>query len=133
MSRVYVDTSAVYSLLVATDENHNRAVDAFRALEARTAPLATSSYVLVEIYALLGRRVGLDAVTAFRDDIEPLLEVTWIERDLHERGLDLLVARGRATLSLVDTTSFVLMCDEGIDEAFAYDCHFEKEGFTVIG
>ncbi len=128
-----MDTSAAYSLLVATDENHSRAVDAFRALEARTAPLATSSYVLVETYALLSRRVGLDAVAAFRDDIQPLLETTWVERDLHERGLDLLVARGRTTLSLVDATSFVLMRDEGIDEAFAYDSHFRKEGFTVIG
>jgi predicted nucleic acid-binding protein len=35
-------------------------------------------------------------------------------------------------LSLVDAVSFLLMREEGIDEAFAYDRHFEREGFAII-
>jgi predicted nucleic acid-binding protein len=132
VSRVFVDTSAAFALLVASDLNHGRASDAFRRLGERMTPLVTTSYVLVETYALLGRRVGLEAVKAFRDDLEPVLDVSWVGRELHERGLDLLGERRLVGLSLVDAVSFLLMREEGIDEAFAYDRHFEREGFAII-
>lgn len=132
MSRVFLDTSAAYALLVASDLNHLRAAATFRRLQAQAAVLATTSYVLVETYALLGRRVGLEAVKAFRDDFRPLLDVTWVGQELHDRGVHLLVARADASLSVVDSVSFVLMRDENLGEAFAYDRHFDDEGFTVI-
>lgn len=132
MSRVFVDTSAMYALLVASDMNHGRAAAAFDRLRGRNQVLATSSYVLVETYALLGRRVGMSAVRSFSDDMAPLLEVVWIDQDRHDRGLALLVDRADDTLSLVDTVSFVSMRDERIDEAFAFDHHFEDEGFSIV-
>ena len=132
MSRVFVDTSAVYALLVASDANHHRAVRVFEQLQSRGAPLVTTSYVLVETYALLQSRVGLAAVTAFRDDVQPLMQVSWVDEALHERALGRLLARGEAGLSLVDAVSFELIRDEGLDEVFVYDGHFEREGFAVL-
>lgn len=132
MSHVFVDTSAVYALLVASDTNHPDAARAFRRLEERVATLVTTSYVLVETYALLGRRVGLDAVIAFRHDVQPVFEVVWVDKALHERGLDLLEERAVEDLSLVDAVSFVTSRDRDIDEAFAYDRHFEREGFALV-
>lgn len=133
MSAVFVDTSAVYALLVATDEFHPRARDTFAGLRARDARLLTTSYVLVESYALLQRRAGMDAVAAFRDGFAPLLEVVWVGAPLHELGLDDLAARGNTTVSLVDAVSFAAMRQSGVHAAFTYDGHFAAEGFEALG
>ena len=132
MSRVFVDTSAFYALLVSSDVNHGRAKRAFAALGRSQDRLVSSSYVLVETCALLGRRVSLDAVAAFRADLGPLLEIVWIDARLHERGLDLLLERRSKRLSLVDAVSFVVMSGDGIGDAFAYDRDFEREGFSLV-
>src|ERR1700687_4900696 len=105
MRRIFVDTSAVLALLVASDAAHRRARAVFARLSAARAALVTSSYVLVEIYALLGRRMGLGAVELFRNEFAPLLEVVWIDAARHEAGLDLLFERKKSKLSLVDATS----------------------------
>lgn len=83
--------------------------------------------MLVEAHALLGRRLGLKAVQRFRDDFAALLTITWVDAPLHERGLGLLLERNDATLRLVDVVSFVIMIDQGITEAFAFDRHFTTE------
>jgi hypothetical protein len=64
--------------------------------------MISSSYVLLECYALLGSRRGLVAVAQFRQDLAPLLDVKWIDASLHERGLDLILERRDSSLSLVD-------------------------------
>jgi len=130
VSRVFIDTSAVFALLVPTDRAHGRASRVFDRLRARDAALITTSYNLVETYALLERRFGRDATAAFRSDFAPLLEVVWVDEDLHERGLDLMLQRP-AGLSLVDAVSFIIIRDRKLDEVFAFDRYFELEGFPT--
>lgn len=133
MSRVLVDTSAVLALMSATDQAHERAADAFRRLQAERAHLLTTSMVLVEVYALLGRRLGPGSVRAFRDDFAPLLEVVWVDRPLFERGLDLLLERDVRGLSLVDVVSFLVFRGRRLDAALAFDRHFQDEGIPLVG
>lgn len=132
MSGVFVDTSAVLALLNSEDEAHGKARRAFESLRERDADLVTTSYVLVETYALLSRRLGLAAARTFREEFAPLLQVEWVDEVLHEEALDVLLGRGRRGLSLVDAVSFVAMRRRGLEEAFAYDRHFEEEGFKLI-
>ena len=103
-----------------------------RKLQSRQTPLLTTSHVLVETYALLGRRLGVDAVRAFRADLAPLLAVVWVDQTLNEAGLDLLLKQRRRRLSLVDAVSFVVMAQRRLEGAFAFDPHFEQEGFTLL-
>ena len=133
MTPVFVDTSAILALLVPTDVQHQRAQRTFRRLAADEARLLTTSYTLVECYALIGRRLGLDALTRFRADFAPLLDVVWIGSDEHERGLDLLEESRSAKLSLVDAVSFVVARDRDVEQVFAFDPHFTKAGFTAVG
>jgi uncharacterized protein len=132
VSKVFADTSALFALLDANDDNHQLAADAFQRLRARNAPLLSTSFVLVETYALAGRRLGLDAVRRFRSDFAPLLEVVWVDRALNDAGLDLLLDRRTRRLSLVDAVSFVTMRQQHVSEAFVFDPHFEQEGFSVV-
>jgi predicted nucleic acid-binding protein len=132
VNRVFVDTSAIFALLIPTDGAHDRAAKAFDRLRARESVLVTTSYNLVETYALLDRRFGRDATASFRSGFAPLLQVVWVEKDLHERGLDLMFERP-VGVSLVDAVSFVCIREQRIDEVFAFDRHFEQEGFAVLG
>jgi predicted nucleic acid-binding protein len=132
VSQVFLDTSAVLALVNPKDEHHPRARKGFESLSSRKAGLLTSSYVLVETYALLERRMGLAALQAFRSDLVPLCEVAWIDETVHEAGLDLLIERRKRGLSLVDTTSFIVMRTRRLDEAFCFDPHFEEEGFLLV-
>jgi predicted nucleic acid-binding protein len=130
VSRVFVDTSAAYALLDAGDASHARARRAFGLLRAREAVLMTTSYVLVETCALVTRRLGLAALRDFRENLAPLLDVSWVDATVHDAALDLLFERRRSGLSLVDAASFVVMKRGRLDEAFAFDRHFEEEGFS---
>ena len=132
MTRVFVDTSAVMALLNPDDQAHDPARAAFDRLRERDAPLVTTSFVLVEIYALLGRRMGLEAVQRFREDFAPLLEVLWVGQELCEAGLDLVLDRGLRDLSLVDAVSFLVIRRQKLDRVFAFDQHFEREGFDSV-
>jgi uncharacterized protein len=114
------------------DDSHAEAQKAFATLRVRQAPLISTSYVLVETYALVGRRLGIEAVRRFRTEFVPLLEVVWVDAMLHDAGLDLLLERNKRLLSLVDAVSFVTMRRRSLEEAFAFDPHFEDEGFTLL-
>ena len=132
MNAVFADTSGLLALLNAKDENHAPAERAFANLRTRQAPLVSRSFVLVETYALRGRRLGLDALQSFRTEFAPLIDVMWVDEALHNAGLDLLLDRRKRLLSLVDAVSFIAMRQRNVDEAFAFDPHFEQEGFSLV-
>ena len=132
MTAVFVDTSALVALLNADDQHHRRAARAFERLRTERVPLMTTSYVLVETYALVGRRLGLEAALNFREDFAPLMNVVWVDDSLHNAGLDILARRGKRQLSLVDAVSFATMRQSGVDDAFVFDQHFDQEGFTPV-
>jgi uncharacterized protein len=53
-----------------------------------------------------------------------------VGQDLLARGLDILRARPDKRYSLTDCVSFVVMREREISTAFAFDRHFEQEGFV---
>jgi len=129
---VFVDSSALYALFDADDVNHTRARRTLASL-AQSHALVTHSYVCVETTTLLQRRVGLDAVQAFVDDVVPVLTVDWVDEPLHRAATVACLAAGQRNVSLVDWASFVQMRRRGIATAFAYDRHFAQQGFELVG
>ena len=129
---VFVDTSALLSLLDGDEDNHQRATQRWRDLLIRNVDLQTSSYVWVETTALAQRRLGLDAVRSLADSFRPLIRTFWVGEDEHDRAQLALVSANRRQLSLVDCVSFVVMRRAGIRQCFAYDRHFEEQGFQML-
>ena len=129
---VFVDTSALYAVLDADDDEHSRAVAEWHRLVRGAFPLVTTSYVLVETTALVQHRLGMDAARALDQDIRPVLKVEWIGEDLHATGMASMLAAGRRRLSLVDCVSFAFMSRAGLREVFAFDEHFAERGFSCI-
>lgn len=129
---VFVDTSALYALLVSTEERHAAVRAAFERLLRTAEPLETTSYVLVETSALLQHRIGLPAVRDLDDHLVPVLMVNWVDRALHERGMLRLRRENRRKLSFVDCVSLELMRDRGLTTALALDVHFREAGHRLV-
>jgi predicted nucleic acid-binding protein len=129
---VFLDTSALYALMLRTEDGHEAVVESFRELAGSGRRFVTSNYVLAETTALLQHRIGLDAVRDLGSRVLPLVELRWITPVLHRRALDRLLQADRRHLSLVDCSSFVVMDAEGIRDVLALDEDFGREGYRTF-
>lgn len=128
----FVDTSALVAFLDADQPRHAEVLAAWEAYLADDRTLITSNYVLVECFALVQRRLGLDALRGLADVLAPLMRTLWIDEGLHAAAVAALFTAGRRGLSLVDCASFELMRRHGIREALALDKHFAQQGFRTL-
>ncbi len=129
---VFVDTSALFAILDADDAAHLKAKDQWSSLLPSEQVLICSNYVVLESFALIQRRLGIQALRALLEDILPLINVEWVDETTHLAGVTALLAAFDRKLSLVDATSFVLMRKLGIKDSFTYDKHFIEEGFNCL-
>lgn len=128
----FLDTSALLAVLNRDDEHHEKAAEAWKRLLGEEWRLTTSSYVLVETFALCQSRLGITAVRTLQNDIVPLLDVVWVDGTLHQAAAAAVLAAGKRKLSLVDCVSFEAMRTRGLTHAFAFDRHFAEQGFEVM-
>jgi predicted nucleic acid-binding protein len=129
---VFVDTSALFAVLDAEDQYHSQARDLWTALIQKEETLVCTNYVLVETFALVQRRLGIEAARVLQEDITPMLHIEWITDVPHLAGIAAVLVAGNRHLSLVDCISFEVMRRMGIKTAFAYDHHFVEQGFDCI-
>ena len=134
---LFVDTSVWYAAADSSDASNASA----KIILAAGEPLVTSDHVLVETWTLLRYRMRRHAAERFWEGlrngvatIEPVgmadLEAAW-QIGLSYRDQD---------FSLVDRTSFALMCRLGIDRAASFDSDFaifrfganRRRAFTIV-
>jgi predicted nucleic acid-binding protein len=132
VSAVFIDTSAIYALLVREDGQHERAKAALKGLQTENVGLVSTSFVVHESVALLQSRIGLSAVRTLHELIVPALDIEWIGVEHYTRAMLSLLSANRRDLSLADWTSFDAMRRRGVDRALAFDPHFAEQGFTVV-
>lgn len=129
--KCFVDTSAFFALLDRDDKNHPLAERCLRKLFANDTVLITSNYVLVESFALIQRRLGMDALRVFQTNMTPVVRVEFVSPELHRLGVSAVLAASRRNLSLVDCVSFEIMRSLSIQSAFTFDDHFREQGFDL--
>lgn len=127
---VFVDTSALITLLDRDDPEHGRMSAAWMAGLESGEGFLTSNYVVLESCAVAQRRFGMEAVHVLLDEIAPLLHVEWIDEKDHAVGATAIIAAGRRQLSLVDCVSFAVMRRLRVSQCLATDPHFAEQGFT---
>lgn len=129
---VYVDTSAIYAVMDADDAQHEVAKSTWVNLLESGDGLVCNSYVLLETYALVQHRLGIEAVRVLHDEILPVITVDWVDETIHKEAAAALLIAGRKDLSLVDCSSFVTMRRLGLRRAFALDHRFREQGFGIL-
>lgn len=129
----FVDTSALYALLDADDAFHEPASKAWSALlSAKDRQLITTNYILLETFALVQSRLGMEAVRALSDDLVPLVRTVWVTEEDHAGAVQALLALDRRGFSLVDLCSFHLMRRLGLRSAFTFYEDFRQQGFDAV-
>lgn len=131
---LFVDASAWVALIDARDGCHRPARDLWHALLEDRRSFLTSDYVLDEAYALLRRRRnGLAMAKALHERLgaSRLIEVQEIGADLREAAWEIFVAYADQVLSFTDCTSFALMRERRLLDAFTFDGDFRGAGFVV--
>ena len=129
---LFVDTSALYALLDADDESHAGAARAWRKIMASGENVVSTNYVLVETFALVRSRLGLEAMRQFQESVAPVIQVEFVTPEVHRLGIAALLAASKRGLSLVDCVSFEVMRELGVKSVFTFDAHFKQYGFSPI-
>lgn len=128
---LFVDTSALYALLDADDQFHVEAKEVwFDILDGREE-IVTHNYILVETYALVQSRLGMEACRRLEMDLLAPVNIIWIDEELHGQGVQAHLSANERTISLVDRISFLVMRKRGFDTAFCFDADFRNHGFSV--
>lgn len=132
LKMIFVDSSALFALLSVDDVNHRLARISWRSLLEDDRALLANNYVIVESIVIIQKRLGLEKVREFQENIFPFLEIEWVDEEQHKIAIDRVLSANRRRLSLVDCSAFETMRRQGIETIFTFDNHFREEGFTVI-
>lgn len=128
----FIDTSAFYATICSDDPFHKPARHTWSTLLNQDNVLICTNYILVEAITLIQRRLGIQALRLFQEDILPVMHIEWITPEQHHLAVTALIITNQRHLSLVDCTSFETMRRLAIRTAFAFDPHFTEQGFDCI-
>jgi predicted nucleic acid-binding protein len=127
----FVDTSALLAFL-DRDATRHASVAASLASILADGSGVTHNYVVLETEALTHRRLGGPVARRLLEDVVALLDVAWIDADLHTAAVSSHLKALRRRSSLVDHVSFEVMRRRGIDVALALDANFAAAGFRLL-
>ncbi len=132
--KVFVDTAAWIALLDADDALHAAAERVWHQLLQQRSLLLTSDFVLLELADAFATPSSRKQAIAFINDLwrSPAVKVVPVSRNLLDEGWALYSQRLDKGWGLTDCTSFVMMTQERITQAFTSDRHFEQAGFTKL-
>ena len=105
--RVLVDTSAWYAGLCVDDRCHGRATRLFRRLVDDRHELFATSPVVMEVAALIQRRLGLARLADFRGSLIESTEIVWFDEALTRGAWDEVERLGRRSVGIVDCSTAV--------------------------
>lgn len=127
----FVDTSALLAFLDRDAAQHERVVASMAEVLAERRAI-THSYIVIETEALSHRSFGGPAARRLLEDVVPLLEIVWVDADLHGAAVSAHLQALRRRSSLVDRVSFEVMRRRGVQAALALDRDFAREGFELL-
>lgn len=131
MKAIFVDTGAWYALVNRGDAHHAEAQELLAATERH---LLTTNYVVLETANLIKARVGHEPAVRFLDHIRASRIVTLhhVTPRQHEAAEAYFRKYSDKGYTLGDCSSFVVMSELGVGEAFAFDRHFTQAGFARV-
>ena len=132
MTAVFVDTMGWFSLLDTRDEWHADAKALMQTLKQSRTPLMTTDYVIDETATLLKMRRASRAIHGLFTTLETsrALTLTRIDAERFQASRDYYLKNLDHDYSFTDVTSFIVMRELQITDAFTHDDHFTEAGFV---
>jgi uncharacterized protein len=136
MGDIFVDTSGWACWLDRSQPFHAQAVQIVEETTAQGHLLITTSYVLVELTALLTsplrvpKPTQIQLLANLRRD--PATITVPVEGAVETEAWDLWTNRSDKDWSLVDCSSFVVMSQGALTHALTTDHHVEQAGFIRL-
>ena len=132
---IFVDTSAWYAIEVEDDVNHETACKFLSNIASGKYGVSiTTDYVLDEALTLLRSRRDLASATTFIDKIRKSksVRIFWIDEGLFEKALIIFQKSDHKSWSFTECTSFALMRELSVSDAFTFDKHFREPGLLAF-
>jgi predicted nucleic acid-binding protein len=134
MKRIFADANGWIALNSKRDQLHNIAVKKNKELLQGRYSYVSTNFVLDETYTGLLTKVAHAAAVDFGERIRKAqtVQVIHITEDIEEEAWKLFKQYSDKGFSFTDCTSFVVMQQLNLTEAFTNDHHFEQMGFTIL-
>jgi len=131
---LFIDTSAWYAVADISDNNHETARIFLSESLKSYHNLITSNCIIGETYTLINMRLGYQSAWSFIERVKSStrLKVIFVDEVMESKAYKILRLFRDQKFSYIDGTSFALMKEKGIKEAFTYDSHFVIAGFYKL-
>jgi predicted nucleic acid-binding protein len=132
--KVFVDTSAWLALINKSDAVHQKTRKVRDALLKDNNEFVVTNYVMVEIANALCRVPHKETAVKLINFIEMTenIQVVEIDKEIFKEAWRVYSTHLDKDWSLTDCTSFEVMKERRITEAFITDKHFEQAGFNIL-
>ena len=130
--KLFVDSSALIALAATADENHASAKEWLKNFPSGIR-LITSHFILDEMVTRLRGLLGVEPAWQMGKYLmeSGKYEMIWIGKTHCEMALKKMKKFSDHRFSFTDCTSFVVMEEKGIRDAFAFDDDFKRAGFRM--
>ena len=130
---MFVDTSGWIALFDKSDQYFPTAIKHWREMLNEPLTLLTTDYVLDETLTHLlyrcGRKVALQfGHWAFATSY---LEIQFVDNEVWQAAWEMIQAYEDKQWAFTDCTSFIVMQQRQVWQAFSFDPHFEQAGFRL--
>ena len=132
MKKVFIDTGAWYALKNKNEPNHLAVLEFFKSLPSTGTVCYTSDYVIDEAITLTKAKLNnpqVSVILAEELSSEKAAKIIYVAPDYLPRALEIYKKYSDQKFSFTDCTSFAIMEKLNIEEALAFDRHFNFEAF----
>jgi predicted nucleic acid-binding protein len=131
--KVFVDSSAWVALFDASDKYYQFAVNGLNQIMDTRIKFVTSDYIFDETATLLLKRNGQQQAVRFGKWVLTSANVDLIHVDeaVWQDAWDMFQNYKDKQWAFTDCTSFILMRQHNLHQAFTFDRHFEQAGFQL--
>ncbi|MFX1563644.1 MAG: type II toxin-antitoxin system VapC family toxin [Promethearchaeota archaeon] len=135
--RLFVDTSGFKAFYDNSDRHHSRATKFIQELRERRLPYTfvfTSDYIFDETVTLIRMAHSHANAVKFGEAVlaSRIINLVKLDDEVVHAAWILFKKYHDKAFSFTDCTSFALMKQMGVQDAFAFDKNFEQAGFRML-
>ena len=130
---LFVDSSGWIALFDSNDKYYQLASKAMTSLQGEIVNFLTSDYVVDESLTYLRKKTGHHVATRFGQWVLSAQHIKFVHVDeaVWQAGWEMFQAYEDKEWAFTDCTSFILMHQHHLWQAFSFDQHFAQAGFQL--